>query len=154
MKTMDLLMFEKHVDEFEFQNGIEQGMWGFHLEDPTSTWPLVIIWIQASTTYCAPGRCYLRYKLDSYPQSAPTACPWDIKTDGTLVDADWPKGYLNLNQVFRPGWNRTALYTPFDRVPITDGNHLGWQTQYPEYWWQSSFKITDYLVYLHRLLNT
>lgn len=153
MKEVDLLMFEKHIAEVEFQDGLERQMWGFYSDDPTSTWPYVVIWVQASTTYCKPGRCSLRFTLNEYPVLAPTACPWNIVLDSVLVDKEWPKGYHNLNQVFRPAWNRTALYNPFDRVPISDGGHNAWATQYREYFWKPSFKITDYLLYLHRLLN-
>ncbi|MFA6087235.1 hypothetical protein [Mucilaginibacter sp.] len=153
MKTMDLLMFEKHISEFEFQHGVESGMWGLQTEAPAITWPFVTIWVQALATYYPPEKCYLRFTLNDYPQSAPTACPWDIENGTILTAGIWPKGSAKLNPVFNPAWNNaTALYAPFDRLAIP--GHDGWKTQYPEYYWQSSFKITAYLQFIHRLLNT
>ncbi len=153
MKAMDLLMFEKHISEFEFQHGVESGMWGLQTEAPAITWPNVTIWVQALAKYCPPEKCYFRLVLDDYPQSAPNACPWDIENNTVLETASWPRGSAKLYPVFNPGWNHAqGLYAPFDRLAIP--GHDGWKTQYPEYYWQSSFKVTAYLNFIHRLLNT
>jgi hypothetical protein len=149
---MDKSMFLKHIGEFEFQEGIAKGMWGLHTEDPATAWPYVIIWVQTSTTYCAPGKCYIRFTLDGYPVTAPSACPWDLQTNAIPDSDKWPKGRQSIEKVFRPtGWKNFALYAPYDRVPLSD--HEGWKTEYPELCWRKTFKITDYLLFIHELLN-
>ena len=149
---MDLMMFEKHIGEFEFEHGIETGMWGLHSEAPAITWPWVIIWVKASTQRYEPGKCYFKFTLDGYPQAAPGACPWDITNNAALAPEKWPKGSVRLNAVFNPNWRKDSLYAPFDRTAIP--GHDGWRTQFPEYYWQPSFKITAYLQFIYRLLNS
>jgi hypothetical protein len=149
---MDLLMAEKHIGEFAFQHGLGTGMWGLQTEAPATTWPVIMIWIQADPKYYEPGKCYFKFTLDGYPQAAPGACPWDTETHSALAAASWPKGSAKLNPVFNPTWRADSLYAPFDRAALP--GHDEWKTKYPEYYWQSSFKFTDYVQYIHRLLNS
>jgi hypothetical protein len=148
---MDKSMFLKHIGEFEFQDGLDKEMWGFQFEDPTSTWPDVFIWTQTPAKYYALGKCYLRFNLDGYPVTAPAACPWDTASNDILAPGEWPKGATAIDKVFNPNWRNFALYAPFDRVPLSD--HPDWPTKYPEYCWRKTFKITDYLLFIHSLLN-
>jgi hypothetical protein len=71
MTMMDLTMFLQHIGEFEFQNGQKTGNWGLHFEDPASSWPSVIIWIQTSPKYSENDKTYFRLLLDKYPSQAP-----------------------------------------------------------------------------------
>jgi len=153
---MDLAMFTQHMGEFEFQNGQKKGSWGLHSEDLSLSWPKAIIWIQTSLKYSKDDKTYFRLLLDKYPSQAPTMCPWDIEKDASLAPEGWPTGYEDLNAVFKPSWNgATSLYCPFDRLamPGHAGPPANWETLHPSYWWKSSFKITQYLTYVHRLLN-
>ena len=73
-------------------------------------------------------------------------------TGERLESSLWPKGRNFVSNTFNPGWNPNALYTPCDRAAMA--GHDGWKTQFPELWWQPHFKITVYLHFLHRLLNS
>ncbi|HTK20787.1 MAG TPA: hypothetical protein VL442_14775 [Mucilaginibacter sp.] len=148
---MDKSMFLKHIDEFEFQNGIVNGMWGFHNESPTTDWPHVTIWVQTSTIYYAPGKCDIRFTLDGYPVTAPNAVPWSIENKAILASDQWPKGHIALDKVFKPSWKTGGLYAPYDRLPLSD--HPNWPTEYPDSAWRKTFKITEYLLFIHKLLN-
>ncbi|HEV2480601.1 MAG TPA: hypothetical protein VGS79_13085, partial [Puia sp.] len=86
------------------------------------------------------------------PAAAPTACPWDITTNRRLENAQWPHGPKLVTPTFNYGWNANALYAPCDRVAMV--GHAQWQTQYPDLWWQPTFKITVYLHFLHQLLHS
>ncbi|MCC7302470.1 MAG: hypothetical protein IT233_07505 [Bacteroidia bacterium] len=149
----DLQLFNTHVEEAEFQIGVDNGMWGIVDDNPQRpTWPYVIIWVQASPKPNAPNMYYFRFELSGYSASAPTACPWDIDGNQRLPDNLWPKGNKFVSSVFRPSWNPNALYAPCDRLAM--GGHGDWQARHPELWWQPTFKIDKYLHFLHRLLNS
>ena len=148
---MDKSMFLKHIGEFEFQDGVAKGMWGLHSEDLTTAWPHIVIWVQVSPAYYKPGKCYLNFTLDGYPITPPNAVPWDIENDVILPSDQWPKGDTALDKVFRPAWKTGGLYAPYDRLPLSD--HPDWPEKYPESYWRKSFKLIDYLLFIHQLLN-
>ncbi len=149
----DLELFNKHIKEAEFQIGLDKGMWGIvdeNLQRPN--WPYVIIWIKAAKKINAPDKLYLRFELSGYPSSAPTACPWDMSSNQPLPNDLWPQGNKFVSATFRPSWNNKALYAPCDRIAMV--GHEGWKTQWPNLWWQPTFKIDVYLHFIHRLLNS
>lgn len=149
----DLLLFNQHVSEAGFQTGVDSSMWGVVDDCPECpTWPIVFIWVHAAPKANRPNKYYFRFDLSGYPAQAPTACPWDIEKNLRLTNEDWPKGAKFVSGTFNPNWNPNALYAPCDRIAM-DGHH-GWRTQFPELWWQPTFKIQVYLHFLHRLLNS
>ena len=149
----DTAIFHQHVNDVDFQTGIDNGMWGICDENSEyPTWPVVIIWIQAAPKSNRPDKYHFRFDLASYPSIAPTACPWDIETNNRLDNSFWPKGSQFVSNTFNPGWNACALYAPCDRIAMA--GHDAWKTQFPDLWWQPSYKITIYLHFLHHLLNS
>jgi hypothetical protein len=148
----DLQLFHKHVEEAEFQIGIDKDMWGLADNNPQHpTWPYIIIWIKAAVKPNAPDKYYFRFELSGYSASAPTACPWDINTNQRLPDHLWPRGNKFVSTVFKLG-NQPALYAPCDRMAMP--GHGDWQTKHPDLWWKPTFKIDKYLHYVHGLLNS
>ncbi len=149
----DLLQFNQHISEAGFQTGIDNLIWGI-VDDNSErpTWPIVVIWVQAAPKANHPDKYYFRFELSGYPAQAPTACPWSIEQNSRLPNEQWPKGINFVSGTFNPGWNLNALYAPCDRLAMA--GHEGWQIQFPELWWQPTFKIQVYLHFLHRLLNS
>jgi hypothetical protein len=149
----DALLFESHVKEGDFQYGVNQGMWA--IIDPAPgfpAWPDVLIWVAAAPKLQEPDRFYFRFNLSGYPQVAPTATPWDLAGNRRLDNNRWPKGPQLVSRTFNHTWNPNALYAPCDRVAMV--GHDPWKQQYPELWWQSSFRITVYLNFIYRLLHS
>ncbi|MEP7127883.1 MAG: hypothetical protein ABI729_03405 [Chitinophagales bacterium] len=150
----DLQIFNSHVGEAAFQIGNEEGRWGI-LDDSVErpAWPFVIIWIGAASKNEWPDKQYLKFNLENYPEQAPTACPWDIAKNERLANDKWPRGVNEVSKVFNPEWNGgVALYAPCDRIAMI--GHEAWKAKHLHLWWQSSFKITVYLKFVHYLLNT
>ncbi|MDI1233378.1 MAG: hypothetical protein PSX81_03740 [bacterium] len=151
--SIDLLTFRKDLEEANFQIGIDKGMWNVADENlQCSTWPKVIIWIKAASKNDGPERYYFNFDLTGYPNTAPTCCPWSSVKDERLPDELWPKGIKVVSSVFNPGWNKTALYAPCDRVAMI--GHENWKSEFPHLWWNPSFTIEKYLNFLYRILNS
>lgn len=149
----DTAMFHQHVNAADFQMGVDNGMWGICNENSEyPTWPVVIIWVQATPKPNRPDKYHFSFNLAGYPNNAPTACPWNIESSNRLESSQWPKGSRFVSNTFNPGWNPGALYAPCDRLAMP--GHEAWKTQFPDLWWQPDFKITVYLNFLHRLLNS
>jgi hypothetical protein len=149
----DAAVFHQHIREAEYLAGVDRGDWGIHGDSASLlTWPVVIFWVHALSKEGKPDRYYFRFELSGYPAVAPTACPWDSTTNLRLENAQWPKGPKLVTPTFNYGWNANALYAPCDRAAMV--GHDGWRTQYPELWWQPTFKITIYLHFLYRLLHS
>lgn len=149
----DTAIFHQHIIDAEFLAAVDNGMWGIKDEDHQyPAWPVVLIWVQAAPKNNHPDKYYFRFDLSGYPNSAPTACPWNISTNNRLENNQWPRGRKFVSNTFNFGWNPNALYTPCDRIAMQ--GHDAWKAQFPELWWQPSFKINVYLNFLHRLLNS
>lgn len=147
----DLSLFRLHLEEAPFLNGAEAGHWGLVDGERLELWPLCRIWVRSATRFCAEGRVVLRFNLDNYPASAPTAQPWNVTANLPLDKDQWPKGAPQIESVFKPGWKTTALYMPCDRVAM-DG-HDQWKQTFPEWWWTSKHTIADYLTFVFQRLN-
>lgn len=148
----DEAIFHAHLEEAPFQAGADAGRWGLLGTSADIAWPHPVIWVEADRETMHAGRVYLRFDASGYPQSAPTACPWDSEKNCRLDPAAWPNGPGNVSKVFNPGWNNgTALYAPCDRVAMA--GHESWQPQFPSVWWQPSFNIAVYLDFIHSCLN-
>jgi len=151
--TPDEAMFNKHILEAGFQMGLDEGHWGIFEEDSiNTTWPQVFIWIAARPKVGCPDKYYLRFDLQGYPSAAPTACPWDVENDVRLDSDKWPKGGPTISSVFNPlGWNSNALYAPCDRLAMIGHD---WRQDFPDYWWQPTFKIEKYLQFIYTRLQS
>lgn len=143
-------LFMAHLESAPFLAGCDSGKWGLHgTFDPSSS-PCPVLWVRADKRVLAEGKIYLRFNIDNYPQLAPTACPWDIKTNAKLAPAQWPKGG-SISTVFNPAWKDHALYAPCDRIAME--GHDGWKTLSSQWWWQPSFTVVRYLEFVHVCLN-
>lgn len=148
----DELLFIRHLNGGSFMAGVDRGDWG--VVDPTgvSTWPIVFLWISAASKNGCPDRYSFRFDLAGYPAKAPTAQPWDEKLGMPLPATQWPKGKGNVQCVFNPGWNASALYAPCDRRAM-DG-HDAWREVHPTLWWKPEFTIVKYVSFVHKLLHS
>lgn len=112
-------------------------------------WPHCYIAVKAKD-----GREHvLRFNCQGYPETPPTAGPWDIDQNKILDFAKWPKGNGGrLSAVFRTDWkDGSALYLPCDRVSIE--GHDNWKTEMPSKIWRPTIGIMQYLELVHELLN-
>jgi len=148
----DSELFWAHVELPEFQAGLDNGYWCLLQEKNSVEWPFVLIWVKAATKANCPDRYVFRFDLASYPQQAPTACPWDMDKNAPLAPNQWPRGPHHVSKVFKPGWRTTALYAPCDREPMKD--HGQWRQTHRGLWWESTFTIVVYLRFIHRLLTS
>lgn len=149
--TPDEALFQAHIKETAFQSGVDRGRWGFANSEPPVKWPHKLLWVESDKRFASSGRVILRFTLDGYPNSAPTAAPWDLDKRKILSPNEWPKGEGNVSKVFNPGWNSTALYAPCDRVAMQ--GHDQWKTTLACWWWNADKTIAMYLEFVHRCLN-
>jgi len=113
------------------------------------TWPFALISVTAKD-----GHEYvLRFNCSGYPQSPPTAGPWDTNRDAILAFDLWPRSQGGrLGSVFRTEWKGgSALYLPCDRESIA--GHDNWRTEMPSKIWNPTTGIVQYLELVHELLN-
>jgi hypothetical protein len=114
-------------------------------------WPNAMIAVAAGPRDSAPSKYVLRFDLTGYPETAPTATPWNPTTGLVLEPALRPKGE-RVGYVFRTDWaNGQALYAPFDRVALN--SHSDWRKQHPRRVWDSSKDLAWLLQILHEMLN-
>jgi hypothetical protein len=112
-------------------------------------WPHIVIAVKAKD-----GREHiLRFNCQGYPETPPTAGPWDMEANKVLDFAMWPRGNGGrVSASFRPDWKGgIALYLPCDRVSIE--GHNNWLTEMPSKIWKPAEGIVQYLELVHELLN-
>ena len=147
--SLDERVFREHVQAGPFQSGVDRGRWRLLSID----WPYVIIAVSAAPRPEAPNEYALRFNLTGYPQTAPTAQPWDVEQGAPLQAAKWPQGRSRVPLAFNLGWkDGAALYLPCDRVAIE--GHDGWRSQHPHMLWKPTGDITQYLEIVHELLTS
>ena len=144
----DERVFRDHVAGVRFLEGVERGRW--RIVDNIE-WPVVLVAVSASPRENAPTEYFLRFDLSGYPETAPTATPWNPGTGDVLQQELRPKG-TRVGYVFRADWEYgRALYAPFDRVALA--SHSNWRTDYPRRVWDSSKDLTWVLQQLHEMLS-
>ena len=144
----DERVFREHVTSARFQEGVERGRWQMVGD---IAWPVVMIAIAAGPRGRSPSKYVLRFDLTGYPETAPTATPWNLDTRDALEPALRPKGE-RVGHIFRTDWeNGQALYAPFDRVALD--SHPDWRNQHPRQVWDSSKDLAWLLQILHEMLN-
>ena len=129
-----------------FRLGVAEGRWRLI----SILWPVALIGVTAKD-----GREYaLRFDCSGYPESPPTARPWDTRCDTPLASNLWPRSQGGrVGKVFRPDWkNGSALYLPCDRESIP--GHDNWRTEMPSKLWKPSVGIVHYLELVHDLLHS
>lgn len=148
-KSPDEKVFRAHIEMGPFQSGVARGHWRLNSID----WPFVVISVSAAPRSNAPKEYSLRFDLNDYPQSPPTALPWDSDLNGPAADANRPHGKSRVAMAFRTNWkNGSALYLPCDRVAIN--GHEAWQNKHPEMIWDQNGDITQYLRIIHELFTS
>lgn len=140
--------FREHLTSARFQEGLLRGRWWIVGD---VGWPVVLVAVAAAPRDSAPSEYVLRFDLAGYPETAPTATPWNRATGEVLEQELRPKGE-NAGHVFRTDWEHgKALYAPFDRVALN--SHPDWKRRYPRRAWDSSKDLTWLLQILHEMLN-
>ena len=140
-------VFRSHIELGPFQSGVSKRRWRLLSID----WPKVVIAICAAPRLGAPDEYGLQFDLTNYPQSPPTALPWDATKGCRLADQNRPHGKFRVPKTFRTDWkNGDALYLPCDRIAIID--HNDWLNHHPEMIWNPNGDITQYLRIVHELL--
>jgi hypothetical protein len=137
--------FRAEVAKAKFEIGQSERRW--RLID--IAWPFAFIGVTARD-----GAEYvLRFNVSGYPQSPPTAGPWDIARSAIMAAERWPKSRGGrVGAVFRLDWKGgTALYLPCDRESIA--GHDNWRTEQPSKIWRPADGIVQYLELVHELLN-
>ncbi len=150
MATMgpDERVFRAHLERGPFQSGVARGRWWLVSID----WQHALIAVSAAPREGGPDEYVFRFELNDYPQSAPTAQPWDLERGVPLERGRWPTGRSRVPLAFNPNWNYQALYLPCDRLAIP--GHEPWRTQHPSMVWSPAGDITQYLRIVHELLNS
>lgn len=145
MSGPDERAFEADLAKARFRLGQVEKRWRL----VSITWPFALIGVTAKD-----GREYLlRFNCSGYPQSPPTAGPWDPACDAILAFDLWPRSQGGrLGSVFRTDWKGgSALYLPCDRESIA--GHDNWRTEMPSKIWNPTTGIVHYLELVHELLN-
>jgi hypothetical protein len=146
---LDERVFRAHVQAGPFLSGVDRGRWRLL----SIAWPLVLIAVTAAAREQGPAEYVFRFHLADYPQTAPTAQPWDVESDIPLRPERWPAGHRRVPQAFRTDWQGgTALYLPCDRISVQ--GHDAWRTQHPHLLWKPTGDVTQYLEIIHELLNS
>lgn len=148
VQTPDERAFREHTKAGAFLRGQVRGRWRLL----KVSWPHAVIGVAAAPRAGSPEEYGFRFELINYPQSPPTAQPWELERDRPLETTRWPTGRSRLAAAFNPGWNVHALYLPCDRVAIA--GHDAWIAQHPSMIWKSTRDITHYLSIIHELLNS
>jgi hypothetical protein len=151
MLPLDQRLFETHLRQPEYLDGVKKGLWGQVTGDGLpegAAWPNVYFWMKAAPREGAPDRYYVALNMQGYGTQPPTGPIWDPLTQKTLDLNKWPKGKPNTRfaQVFRThgfSFQGRALYHPYDRSPLSD--HPQWKAEQPHHVWTSSHTIVDYL---------
>jgi hypothetical protein len=145
----DERVFRAHLDAGPFQSGVDRGRWRLF----SIAWPHAVIVIRAAERPGGPAEYALRFECTNYPQSPPTAQPWDAERGAPLEPARWPGGRTRVPLAFNPGWKGgQCLYLPCDRLSIE--GHDGWRSQHPAMIWSPAGDLTQYLRIVYDLLNS
>jgi len=143
--SVEEAVFLAHLAGGSFRLGAAGGRW----RSVSVTWPHAVFGVRA-----ADGIEYgLRFECANYPQTPPTARPWDVARDTPLAPELWPTGQARVPLAFNPGWkNGSCLYLPCDRQSIE--GHANWYNEHPSLIWDPSIGIVHYLRIVHELLNS
>jgi len=145
MIAPDERAFQGDLAKAAFRLGQAESRWRLL----TVAWPFALISVTAKD-----GREYvLRFNCAGYPQTPPTAGPWDVSHNAILAFDRWPRSQGGrLGAVFRPDWkNGSALYLPCDRETIVGHEH--WHTEMPSKIWSPAEGIVQYLEFVYELLH-
>lgn len=147
----DERILRAHLEAGPFQSGVARGRWRLIGIE----WPHVVIAVAAAPCNGGPDEYALRFECSDYPQTPPTAQPWDPEQAVPLAPEKRPTGHpqSRVAMAFRIDWNDgRCLYLPCDRGAIVD--HGGWRAQHPAMIWSPTGDITQYLRIVHELLTS
>jgi hypothetical protein len=143
--TPDERAFRAEIASGKFLAGVARGKWRLF----SVVWPVAVIGMTArdATVF------HFRFDCQNYPETPPTARPWDHQRNAPATPEHWPKGTGRVAAVFRPDWKGgSALYLPCDRLSIE--GHGNWRSDYPSMIWNPDRGITQYLEIVHELLTS
>ena len=141
--------YTDHLASDDFRLGITERLWRLPGESQL-VWPFSLIAVATNPAFHPPGWIDLRFDLENYPGTAPTAICWDTAKGQPLHETEWPKGPGNVSAVFRKSW--VGLYAPCDRSAIAH-HPQDWQSQYPNLFWRPTHTIVNYLNFLITVLK-
>ena len=146
MSTPDERAFAADIAKPAFRLAVAEGRWRL----AQTAWPHVFVAVTAKDC----REHLLRFDLQGYPQTPPTAGPWDPVVNAVLAADKWPRGNGGrVSAVFNPAWKGgVALYLPCDRMSIE--GHGNWLTEMPSKIWRSAEGIVQYLELVHELLHS
>ena len=146
MSSPDQRALQADLEKGRFRLGTAENRWRLI----GIAWPMVYIGVSAKDRH----EYVMRFNCAGYPQTPPTAGPWDIPGNRVLPFERWPRSQGGrLGSVFRTDWKGgAALYLPCDREAIA--GHDAWRTQMPSKIWRPAEGIVQYLELVHELLNS
>jgi len=146
MSAPDERALEADLAKPSFRLGQLEGRWCLI----RTNWPHTQIAIRAKDD----REFTLRFECSGYPQTPPTAGPWDTEKQSILAFDQWPKSRGGrVGAVFNSGWKAgTALYLPCDREGIA--GHENWRNEMPSKIWRPEDGIIQYLELVHELLHS
>jgi hypothetical protein len=143
--TPEEAVFHAHLAAGRYRSGASAGRWRL----------VSVAWPHAIFVVCArDGVEYgLRFDLEDYPRTPPSARPWDVGLGAPLAPNKWPTGQNRVSFAFNPGWkNGSCLYLPCDRISIE--GHPNWSQQHPSLIWDPTIGIVQYLRIVQDLLTS
>lgn len=145
MTAPDERAFLADLAKAKFRLGQAEGRWRL----VSIAWPFALIGVVAKDT----REYILRFNFAGYPQTPPTAGPWDPDQNTVLTFDRWPRSNGGrVGSVFRTDWkNGSALYLPCDRESIP--GHDNWRAEMPSKIWRPADGIVQYLELVHELLH-
>lgn len=139
--------FRANTSTGRFSAGVDANEWRLVSID----WPHATIAIAAVPREGAPSEYCFRFELSGYPNTAATAQVWNAD-EGRIATADERPKVAYSPSPFRCDWlDGTALYIPCDRLAVQ--GHSDWPAQHAGELWDPAKGISQYLLYVHRLLH-
>lgn len=140
-------LFHDHLISPEYQSGEIEGRWGSVVNENRPDWPIFIFWITSST-----GEVFnFKFDFTDYPNSAPTAVPWDLEKNSVLASEKRPKATKRAVQAFKV-WGKECNYLPCDRLAVE--GHQNWAQEHSVLIWDNQKDtFLKYLNEVYQILN-
>jgi hypothetical protein len=157
MQTAAQRLLELDLQSVCFRTGLVTGKWSLARRVSSDDWPYVYTWVKAAERLNGPSWLLVRWDLQGYNAQSPTGAFWDFDINDFLPTHQWPKGKSGstVEAVFKvAGWAAPGkgFYHPFDRQAMH--GHTTWPEQNPQFLWNETNTFGDFLVLVHRWLNS
>lgn len=151
-------LLEADLARPEFRIGVANGHWELAAPVSEVDWPSVFTWVKSAPRDKSPARWLVRWDVADYNALRPTGAFWDEAKKTYLEPGAWPKGAPGsvVEAVFKvAGWAAPGkgFYHPYDRLAWAR-HEAKWTAENPQYLWTKDNVLTDFLVLVHRWLNS